>query len=421
MSFGSPIVFGDAPQGRQFQSLVAVSTQRDDPSSFDEKLLQTLIDKSPSVLPVREFLPSTSSLFSLGREVPVEIGGEGKIDNLLVTNDGYIVIVETKLYRNPEATRAVVTQTLQYGMAVGRMSVLELENKIREGQNSALQRGESIHNCLSRLATSDQGMSALLADDFEEALERHLRQGEVLLLVVSDSIRIGVERVTHWLNEQGNSSPFKFGLVELKFYTLGNQRLAIPRTVLKTREVSRHVVVVDIQPNATASVTAIVTDEFKNAYGGKMHESRSVRSGLPLLDKGQLLHKVRREDLPIVTELIQELESHGFDQRGTGAYLKFGFTFPADDGDFHTLAYLGADGLWTQALKPLRDKMSDEELREFHKAANQFGTFYRAEQIDTPHSGGSPVKYQQLLKPIRNYVAFLDTYRNKFLGLLGGD
>lgn len=260
MSIGSPIVFGETQDTRQFIPLAAISTRRDDPNSFDEDLLQELIDATPNILPIRDFLPSTSALFALGREVAVDIGGsEGFIDNLLVTNDGYLVIVETKLYRNPEATRDVVTQTLQYGMSVGRMPLLELEARIRSGQHPALRRDESIRDCIARLVAESPALAGTLADDFEEALERHLRQGEILLLVVSDGIRTGVERVTHWLNEQGNSSPFKFGLVELKFYAFGDKRLVIPRTVLKTREISRHVVVVDIQPIAEVSVAARVS------------------------------------------------------------------------------------------------------------------------------------------------------------------
>ena len=56
---------------------------------------------------MREFFPATTALFSLAREVPVDIGGsDGRIDNLLVTNNGHLVIVETKLYRNPAAVPA---------------------------------------------------------------------------------------------------------------------------------------------------------------------------------------------------------------------------------------------------------------------------------------------------------------------------
>lgn len=419
MSIGSPIVFGDAPQGRQFKPLVAISTRRDDPNSFEEKLLQTLIHESPNVLPVREFLPSSSVLLSLGREVPVDIGGgDGLIDNLLVTNDGYIVIVETKLYRNPEATRDVVTQTLQYGMAVGRMPILELEARIRQGQNPALRRDESIRDCVSRLATDDQGLTAALADDFEESLERNLRRGEILLLVVSDGIRLGVERVTHWLNEQGSSAPFKFGLVELKFYRFGDQRLAIPRTVLKTRELSRHVVVVDIQPNAEVSVAARVTDEFQNTSGGKARESRPVRAASPPLTKNALLQLITPEEERLAaSRVIEQLEALGFDhQKATGSFLNFGFA--DQNGDSHTLACLGQGGVWSYPLKRDRDLLGVDAVIGFHKQANQFGRFYRDDQMDKLDSTGCQVKYRQLEDSAAGFAAFLDTYRVKIEGLL---
>lgn len=422
MAFGYPVVFDDARQGRSFKSLSSISTRRDDPESFDEKLLQELIDETPNVLPVREFLPSASVLYSLAREVPVDIGGSaGRIDNLLVTNDGYLVIVETKLYRNPESTRDVVTQTLQYGMAVCQMSMQELEARIRGSQTTALRPNERIHAAVLRMAASDQGEPAALADDFEETLEKHLRRGEILLLVVSDGIRIGIERVTHWLNEQGSSSPFKFGLVELKFYRIGEQRLAIPRTVLKTREVSRHVVVVDIRPTSEVSVTASVTDEFRQSTGGQVQESRPVKSGEPILTKASLMKKLAPEDQAVLSRLIELLESYGFDQGATSTYLLFGFVYPADGGDFHPLVYAGANGVWTQALKPLRDAMSDDELFEFHRAANKVAPFYHDDQIEKKGSTGSAVKYQQLKEAVPQFVSFLDQYRSRFKELLNSD
>jgi hypothetical protein len=252
--------------------------------------------------------------------VPVDLGaGQGFIDNLLVTNDGYLVIVETKLYRNPEGIREVIAQTLQYGMAVGQMSMTELEARIQLGQFPAPKRAESISQCISRLA-AEQGQSSILADDFDEALERHLRRGEILLLIVSDGIHVGVERVTNWLNDQGNSTPFKFGLVELRFYSHGTERLVIPRTVLKTREISRHVVVVDVRTNADLVATTEVIDEFKNAAGGNVQESRSVKSATAPLTKNQLLLLIAPEDQHAAIRLIERLEAYPLDQRGTGSY-----------------------------------------------------------------------------------------------------
>lgn len=420
MNFGSPVVFANTDQ-RQFVALSSISARRDDPNSFNESLLQELIDATPNVLPIREYLPSTTTLFSLGREVPVDLGANnGYIDNLLVTNDGYLVIVETKLYRNPEGIREVIAQTLQYGMAIGQMPIMQLEARIKRGQSPALRLEENIRDCVLRVA-NEQNISATLADDFEEAVERHLRRGEILLLIVSDGIHVGVERVTHWLNEQGNSSPFKFGLVELKFFTHGSEVLVMPRTVLKTREVSRHVVVVDIRPQAGAEASAVVQDNFQNTSGGRVQEIRAVKSGSPPLTRIQLLQRASPADSSNISELIEELEGNGFDQRSTSNYLQFGFTFPSDGGDFHPLIYLGPDNLWTQVLKPLRDRMTDAELKEFRLAANNFGIFYRPDQIDKPHSTGSGVKYQQIHQDVSGYVAFLDSYRTKFIELLQQD
>ncbi|MDO8788194.1 MAG: hypothetical protein Q7J42_09020 [Sulfuritalea sp.] len=421
MSIGNPVVISGAPEKPQFSPLVGISVQRDDTHSFKEHLLQELIDATPNILPVREYLPSTTALFSLGREVPVDMGaGQGFIDNLLVTNDGYLAIVETKLYRNPEGIREVIAQTLQYGMAVGQMSVMELEARIQRGQSPALKSTENISQCVSRLA-AEQNQSALLADDFEEAMERHLRRGEILLLIVSDGIHVGVERVTNWLNDQGNSSPFKFGLIELKFYTHGIERLVVPRTVIKTREVSRHVVVVDIRPKMDVIATANVTDEFKNTAGGTMQESRSVKSAAPPLTKSQLLLSLADADRPSATKLLDRLEAYPFDLRGTIRNLQIGFNFPPEGSGFHPLVYMGNGGVWVFPLLALRKLMGPDAMVAFHREANRFGQFFRDDQIDDPDSSGCVVKYRQIAESADGFAAFLDAYRTKAIRVLEAD
>jgi hypothetical protein len=309
----------------------------------------------------------------------------------------------------------VVTQTLQYGMAVCRMPVLEIEAKIRRGQNPALRHDESIRDCVVRLA-DEQGQSAALADDFEDALEQHLRRGEILLLVVSDGIRLGVERVTHWLNEQGSSTPFTFGLVELKFYELGDhQRLVIPRTVLKTREVSRHVVVVDIQSSAEVNVLATVTDDFLGAAGGKVQESRPIRTASVPLNKGTLLQLLRPEDRQAASAVIDQLEVLGFDQEGTPSSLKFGFT--GIDGAFHLIAALNISGVWLGPYKVDADRVGLEALLEFKREANKFTSFYRPDQLITRHNGGCAGRFRILEPVAAKFAAFLNALRIKLIEL----
>jgi len=420
MSYGSPVVIRDDAGKLRYQPLKAISTRRDDAESFQETLLQELVDSTPNVLPVREYLPSTTTLFSLGREIPVDLGAnQGFIDNLLVTNDGYLVIVETKLYRNPEGIRDVIAQTLQYGMAVGQMSLLELESRIKRGQSPALRREESISDCTIRQAT-DQYHAGALAEDFDEALERHHRRGEILLLIVSDGIHVGVERVAHWLNEQGNSSPYKFGLVELKFFSNATERLVVPRTVLKTREVSRHVVVVDIRPSVEVTATAQITDEFRTGHGGKAKETRSIKSAPPPLDKEQFLKSVSAEDYPVVAQIIAELEMAGMDQSGTATSLRFGVTYPTEDGAFVPIAYFGKNDLYLLPPRKVLSALEEQSQRELKAQGGELG-FYRPDQFDQPNAASLNVKYHRLADNIPKLVKLLERYSDKLLSVLRRD
>lgn len=418
MRFGCPIIIRDELETTRYEPLAAISSRRDDPNSFQETLLQELIDATPNVLPIREYLPSTTALFSLGREVPVDLGAnQGFIDNLLVTNDGYLVIVETKLYRNPEGIREVIAQTLQYGMAIGQMPLMELESRIKRGQTPLIKRDEKISDCVLRQAT-EQNRSSALSDDFEEALERHLRRGEILLLIVSDGIHIGVERVTHWLSEQGNSSPFKFGLVELKFYSHDNKRLVVPRTVLKTREVSRHVVVVDVRPQAGAEATAVVQDDFRSSVGGgNVQQSRVVNAAKAPMTKTMLLQAVASEDLPTVSQLLEQLESQGLDQSGSPSYIRVGVMDP-EGRDFLALAFFGPKDVFLNLPKRIEKAIDTETAIAYRQQGSRFG-FYRKDDFSNPN--GLNVKYGQLKDSVFALTAFLGEFKNRFLEALEAD
>lgn len=67
---------------------------------FEEGWLQGLIESYPELLPIAEIEPAFTPLISIGCEVET---GVGVIDNLFLSPHGYFTIVETKLWRNPEA------------------------------------------------------------------------------------------------------------------------------------------------------------------------------------------------------------------------------------------------------------------------------------------------------------------------------
>src|SRR5947209_12106544 len=142
---GTPILLSGNEHKRAFKPLSRIRMQHNGTASYQECLLQEVIDEQPGILPVCDFLPGVGTLFSLVREIPVDIGGsECSIDNLLVTDDGRLVLIETKLWRNPEALREVIAQTLQYGMAIAGLTPLEFENRLRRGQGKRLGEDETV-------------------------------------------------------------------------------------------------------------------------------------------------------------------------------------------------------------------------------------------------------------------------------------
>ena len=80
-------------------------------TKFNEQFLQALLADHPELLPIEDLRDDVGYLLCIGREVVVP---SGVIDNLYLSTTGYPVIVETKLWRNPQARREVLSQTLDY-------------------------------------------------------------------------------------------------------------------------------------------------------------------------------------------------------------------------------------------------------------------------------------------------------------------
>lgn len=408
MATGIPVLIS-AYNEQDIEKLRPISFSRQDHASFDETLLQRIVDQTPDIIPIRDFYPSVSSACSLGREIPVDLGErQGFIDNLLVTNDGHLVLVETKLYRNPEAIRDAVVQTLEYGMAIHKMSLLDLEARIRRAEKTGTQLKDN-ETILERVS----GMAGVL-DDFEIALERYQRTGEILLLVVADGIRTSVERITQWMNEEmSGSTPIKFGLVELRFYELSNgSRVVVPRTLLKTKEVSRHVVVVDIQNNSAAIATASVIDQFNTS--GTLSSVRPVKAAAPALTKNSLLAEVSVDSQPILQELYQQLESIGLvENTKSASQLRYGVMHPEFDSEFLPILYLDKNNIWAQPTKRVRELVGNEYILGFRKVMNPIIQFWRPDQLENADTSGCGIKYSLIKNQIPSMINVLEDFKQK--------
>jgi hypothetical protein len=94
---------------------------------YDEAWLQALLHSRPEIIPIGQIESDFGDLIPLCRELPLP---SGFLDNLFVTRHSQLVLVEAKLWRNPEARRKVVAQALDYAAAVFRMSYCELESAV---------------------------------------------------------------------------------------------------------------------------------------------------------------------------------------------------------------------------------------------------------------------------------------------------
>ena len=121
------------------------NTQKLSRVPFDERRLhegwlQDLLERHPELLPIEDIEPAFAPLISIGREIGTAVGS---IDNLFINPDGYVTLVETKLWRNPEARRQVVAQIIDYAKELSQWDYELLDAQVRgaAGQGSATDAG----------------------------------------------------------------------------------------------------------------------------------------------------------------------------------------------------------------------------------------------------------------------------------------
>ena len=100
----------------------------------NETWLQELLRRHPGILPVAQIEPVFSPLVPIGREVTIETGA---IDNLFISHRGYLVLVETKLWQNPEAKREVLAQAIDYGSSLSKWTYERLNNVVKDYTQSS--------------------------------------------------------------------------------------------------------------------------------------------------------------------------------------------------------------------------------------------------------------------------------------------
>lgn len=236
---GRPVWLED---GKQAESLSRVDLGSTLSSGYNEDWLQDLLHTQPSVFPIEQVESGFGDLIPLCRELPLMFGAgrAGSLDNVFITSSGGIVLIEAKLWRNPQARREVVAQAMEYAAAVFRMNYEEFEETvIRARRNETLP--------FARIFDLVQAYDPSVGEaEFVEAVSRNLSRGRAIIAVVGDGIREDIAPLAELLQSHAGQR-FTFALVELGVYATPTEgiRLVMPSVLAKTVLIERGVVRLD--------------------------------------------------------------------------------------------------------------------------------------------------------------------------------
>jgi hypothetical protein len=233
----SPFLIGDDGSG---EPLHAIGRRE---RAYDEAWLQGLLRQHPDVLPVAEIEPIYHPLLSIGCEVGT---ATGSIDNLFISPRGYLVLVETKLWRNPQARREVVAQAIDYASSLSQWSYSQLDEAVR----GYLQAYEGVDLDLLGWVEKRHGPVEGGRYFFEETVAKNLRLGRFLTVIVGDRIRRSLVEMLNHVNRYPHLAT-DVALVELHCYRWRREDdwplLVVPSVVARTEIVERSVIQVTVK------------------------------------------------------------------------------------------------------------------------------------------------------------------------------
>ncbi|MBN3761005.1 DUF4268 domain-containing protein [Burkholderia sp. Ac-20365] len=279
----SPLLISPQSETIQLRPVVAGGREGD----YSEADLQRLIHAHPSCLPIAEIDTVFADPIAICTELETTTG---RIDNFMVTASGLPVIVECKLWRNPEARREVVGQILDYAKELTRWSSSDLQRGVR----SRLKRsGDPILELVRAVAPDTDEIQ------FNDALTGNLRRGRFLLLIVGDGIREGVEAISDYLQAHAGLH-FTLGLVEMRmFSTPDGSRLIVPRVLARTKVLTRTVVAVPdgfgLAPDEEEAITAGIDPARVDRMNGQQQFWSGFLQALKLDDPEQAIPKPARQ------------------------------------------------------------------------------------------------------------------------------
>lgn len=235
---------------------------------FDENFLQELLASHPELLPVDTVREDVGPLVFVGREVPV---ASGSIDNLYLSTAGCPVVVETKLWRNPQARREVVAQLLEYIKDLRSKDASWFEAQWRSARAGGAGADSSLWQQLIERAGDD-----LEEGELFDRVNRALGRGDIIGMVVGDGIETRLQALVDDLCRDTPHLRYALTLVELACYehpAIGNGGLlVVPRIVQSVEPVERAYIRIEVasQLESQLAIRPVVEAESTERPGSRV-------------------------------------------------------------------------------------------------------------------------------------------------------
>lgn len=222
-----------------------------------------------------------------------------------VTTQGNLILVECKLWRNPEARRKVIAQIMDYAKEIAGWGYQDLMDAINRANKT------DHTNPLYSLAEKHPETPA--EAQFVEQVSRNLRLGRHMLLIVGDGIQEGAEKLAEFL-QQNMALQFTLALVQMGLYRFPGRQghIVIPHVLMKTTMIERAVIRIEdgkirvTEPDnrtqsagSTQRAENLSEIEFFESLSGHHQESAAwLRRILKRMEEMGMTWEVKRSLLP---------------------------------------------------------------------------------------------------------------------------
>lgn len=204
--------------------------------AYDEHWLQDLLFRHPALIVADRLDGGLGDVVPLCRELAIpRASGTVFADILGVARTGRLVIIECKLWRNPQARREVLAQILEYAALLRGWSFGDL--------TAGIKRKLATHLPNPIFAAAKLRWPELEEAPFVDAMTRSLKLGDFQLIIAGDGIRSDTHAIAEHLNSQG-AGLAQLTLLEIQLWQAASGAIVVvPMVPLRTEVLQQRVLV----------------------------------------------------------------------------------------------------------------------------------------------------------------------------------